>query len=102
MSAVSDVSTDWQAEVLDLKRQGMTSAQIAEVVGKHAATVRKVIARAKDDDPIPGQTTADDHLEPEADPLDEFRGEAGDPVGDMPKQPAPEATHYETRLAGTQ
>lgn len=99
MSAMADTATDWQREVLDLKAQGLTSAQIAEAVGKHAATVRKVIARAKDDgaltesgtawpegdgdgpdEPYPGQTTVDDFT----DPLEEFRAEAGEAVGPMP------------------
>jgi hypothetical protein len=44
------VDTEWQERVLALKAEGMSSAEIAEAVGKHAATVRKVIARAKGDE----------------------------------------------------
>jgi predicted transcriptional regulator len=87
------VDTEWQERVLALKAEGMSSAEIAEAVGKHAATVRKVIARAKESTnghgPIEGQTTVDDHLPPEDDPehpdtLAEFRAEAGEAVGPMP------------------
>jgi hypothetical protein len=64
------VDTEWQERVLALKAEGMSSAEIAEAVGKHAATVRKVIARAKESTnghgPIEGQTP--DHLPPEDDP----------------------------------
>jgi hypothetical protein len=40
---------DWQAEAIRLKAEGKESAEIAEIVGKHAATVRKVIARAREE-----------------------------------------------------
>lgn len=120
MSAVQD--GDWTREVLRLKYgpQQMTSAEIAEAVGKHAATVRKVVARATQTEiaevlaseafsgPIPGQTTVDDHLPPEddpdytSDPLDDFKSEAGEAVGPMPPDPnPPEPIGYEARLAGT-
>jgi hypothetical protein len=117
------VDTEWQAEVLRLKAEGKSSAEIAEAVGKHAATVRKVIARnppwphenghatvdAETADRIrkaaEGQTDVYDHLaedDPEhPDTLAEFRGEAGEPVGDMPGQTPPDAGDYEVRLKGT-
>jgi hypothetical protein len=119
VSATVDTNTDWQGQVLDLKRQGMTSAEIAELVGKHAATVRKVIARAKDDEgPIQGQTTVEEHIaagadpeqfeppappeyEPPEDPLHAFKQEAGEAVGDMPKEPEPDPIGYEVRVKGT-
>lgn len=116
MSAVSDTSTDWQREVLRLKYgpQQMTSAEIAEAVGKHAATVRKVVARATPDEihEATGQTTVDDHLpSEEPDPFDDpehpdalaqFREQAGEAVGPMPPdQDPPEPISYEVRLAGT-
>lgn len=127
MSAISDTATDWQREVIDLKVQGLSAAEIAEAVGKHAATVRKVIKRHADEVetiaadiervsdeegrkvwdgvPIPGQTTVDDFtgegdesealnalatgddvntLDEDVDPLEEFKAEAGEAVGDMP------------------
>jgi hypothetical protein len=94
------VDTEWQERVLALKAEGKSSAEIAEAVGKHAATVRKVIARAKESTnghatvdaetaerirkAAEGQTDVYDHLPAEDDPehpdtLAEFRGEAGEP-----------------------
>jgi hypothetical protein len=115
------VDTEWQAEVLRLKAEGKSSAEIAEAVGKHAGTVRKVIARAASTNghatvdaetaerirkAAEGQTDVYDHLPAEDDPehpdtLAEFRGEAGEPVGDMPGQTPPEQEDYEVRLKGT-
>lgn len=128
MSAIHDSSTDWQREVLALKfgPQQMAATDIAEVVGKHAATIRKVIARATEDEVaeilaadsfIPGQTTVDEQIaaatpgEPDApeddperniDPLDQFRSEAGEAVGPMPPQePEDNEPVTETRIRGT-
>lgn len=117
MSATVDTSIDWQREVLRLKYgpQQMTSAEIAETVGKHAATVRKVVNRATDEQvaEVLGQTTVDEHLagdvppedDPEyteADPLERFKEEAGMAVGPMPPDPnPPEPLGFESRLAGT-
>lgn len=77
---------DWQATVLAMKADGKTAGVIAEVVGKHVATVRKVINRAAPvtngnghgvvdaetaerlraaaESPIPGQTTVEDMIPP--------------------------------------
>jgi chromosome segregation and condensation protein ScpB len=86
------VDTEWQERVLALKAEGMSSAEIAEAVGKHAATVRKVIARAKNDEPWDGaraHSEGDAAIPAEDDPehpdtLAEFRAEAGEAVGPMP------------------
>lgn len=111
MAAVQqEQDVDWQAEVIDLKRKGLESKDIAEAVGKHAATVRKVIARAREDgtlqpeeqmtvddfvdegtelkaineamnrDPIEGQATVDDFTEPTPEEIAEDMGI--DPVRD--------------------
>jgi hypothetical protein len=44
---MADQSTDWQESVIRLKAEdpSRTSAAIAEIVGKHAGTVRKVLNR---------------------------------------------------------
>jgi hypothetical protein len=87
------VDTEWQERVLALKAEGMSSAEIAEAVGKHAATVRKVIARAKGDEPLPPPDGDARYrfAPPEDDPdhpgwagRDEFVAEAGEAVGPMP------------------
>lgn len=64
MTATMD---DWQAEAIDLKRQGMESNEIAEAVGKSASTVRKVIARAREDGTLTDDGAHDplDDLEPD-------------------------------------
>jgi len=111
---MADTSTDWQREVIDLKAQGLSAAEIADAVGKHAATVRKVIARANEAVAavdavtgdgtatvvIPGQVDIDGN---EArDPLEQFKAEAGEAVGDMQERPGEEPAgvldepvHYE-------
>lgn len=43
---MSTATTDWEREALRLKGDGLSSAEIAEAVGKHPATIRKVLARA--------------------------------------------------------
>ena len=130
---------DWQAEVIDLKRRGLESKDIAEAVGKHAATVRKVIAKAREagdlpsdplapveavataldavdaardavatarelSEPIPGQIDIEGNEAPEADrdPLEDFKAEAGEAVGDMPPaEPDDTDPDMTVRLKGT-
>lgn len=108
---------EWEAEVVDLKRQGLETSAIAEALGKHPATIRKAVARAREagalaDDrvlssdearetfqPIEGQTTVDDFTDdPDAydgngearDPLEDFKAEAGVAVGPMQTRPGEE------------
>jgi hypothetical protein len=105
-----ETEQDWRAEVVRLKREGMESKDIANVVGKSASTVRKVIKRAIDEGhantnghreeftveavadalqaPIPGQVDIDGS---EArDPLEQFKAEAGEAVGEMQPRPGEE------------
>lgn len=60
---------EWEAEAVRLKAEGKESAEIAEIIGKHPATVRKAIKRAREAEEsfdsrahamIEGQTTVDD------------------------------------------
>lgn len=51
-------TADWQADVLRLKGEGLSANDIAEQVGKHVATVRKVIARAPAEPEVPFQETS--------------------------------------------
>jgi hypothetical protein len=131
---------DWPAEAVRLRREEkMATKDIAARVERSESQVRKVIAQANAEraingdpsqngngpshvgfsthDPIPGQTTVDDHLAEEpndydredvvdgidgegnvVDPADdpehpdtlaEFRANAGEAVGPMPPQPVP-------------
>lgn len=88
MTAVMD--TAWHASALAMRDDGKNANEVADEIGKHPATIRKLFARNPpassnghgDPGLIPGQTTVDDHLPPEDDPehpdtLAEFRGEAG-------------------------
>ncbi len=50
---------DWQAEVLSLQAQGMSSTEIATAVGKHPSSVRKVIARSTEPEPSNGTGRVD-------------------------------------------
>lgn len=45
---MSAVVEDWQAEAIDLKKQGLDTDAIAAAVGKSAPTVRKAIAKARE------------------------------------------------------
>jgi hypothetical protein len=73
MTAMADTNTDWQREVIDLKAQGLSAAEIADAVGKHAATVRKVIARNADEIERVGELNG--HAEAEAGPYTMVDGE---------------------------
>jgi hypothetical protein len=89
--------TDWQERVIALKAEGLESKDIAEMVGKSASTVRKVIARAREAGaPAEASTNGNGHhdVPPEddpefvpVDPLEEFKAEAGEAVGPMPPTP---------------
>jgi hypothetical protein len=106
--------TDWQETAVRMRReQQAATADIAEAVGRSESQVRRVLAKANAEraingapssngngphDVIPGQTTVDDHLEPEDDPespgwagRDEFVDEAGESVGPMPPSRAVDA-----------
>lgn len=92
-------TTDWQAEALRLKGEGWSSASIAEAVGKHPATVRKVINRAPEEPQSvtpeewkPPTITVLDDREPIAGQTDlaDFIEEAGEPVGEMQTRPGEE------------
>lgn len=107
---------DWQAEAISLKRNGLESKNIAAALDKHPATIRKVIARAREAGELPNDElsiVAGDDVEyddvgiaaeamTDVDPLEEFKAEAGEAVGPMPPQ-EPENTDpdVETRIAGT-
>jgi len=39
---------EWEAEVVDLKRQGLDTREIAEALDKHPSTIRKAVARARE------------------------------------------------------
>lgn len=107
MTAVMD---GWQAEAVDLAKQGLDAYAIGEQVGKSPPTIRKALKRARDagilEDPMrdrvltpeeaarlagaaeDGEVPPEDdpEYEPpgEGDPLDTFREEAGEAVGPMP------------------
>jgi hypothetical protein len=102
-SGTVPIDTDWAREAIRRKSEGQESSQIAIAVGKNAATVRKVLKAAREagvlpegpvsvaaangnghHDPIPGQTTVDDHLTDEeidqrerSEALAEFQAESG-------------------------
>jgi hypothetical protein len=42
---MSTTTKDWEAEALSLKDQGLSTAEIADQVGKHPASVRRLVAR---------------------------------------------------------
>lgn len=118
-SGTVPIDSGWAREAIRRKSEGQESSQIAIAVGKNAATVRKVLRTAReqgllpadpitgaaangnghhDPDPIPGQTTVDDHLA-------DFKAEAGEAVGPMPPKPPEETeTIYvsQLRIDGTQ
>lgn len=90
-SGTVPIDSDWAQQSIALKAEGKESAEIADVVGKNAASVRKVLAEARrqgllpdgpvstngngnghgypgvvhrtdEDPPIPGQTTVEGYI----------------------------------------
>jgi len=117
MAAVQAQDCDWQSEAVSLKRAGLESKDIAEALDKHPATIRKVIARAREAGELPNDELSivagaperefdEDgiaaELNGDRDPLEDFKAEAGEAVGPMPPS-EPENTDPDTevRLAGT-
>lgn len=64
MAALQE-SHPWTAEVIDLHRKGVGTNDIAEAVGKHPATIRKAIAKAREEGTLTDetQTTVSDFAE---------------------------------------
>lgn len=121
------MDTEWHADALRMRAEGLDANAVAEAMGKHPFTIRRLFARnpppeppivgsypspcasngnghatvdaetaerirkaaetgevwdgakAHDDEPIPGQTTVDEHLAG-------FKYEAGEAVGDLEAQ----------------
>jgi hypothetical protein len=115
--------TDWQERAIALKAEGLESKEIAEAVGKHPATVRKVIARANVEEVEAIKADFERVIEEEAhEPvflppfdgnghvpgqtdLSDFIAEAGEAVGPMPprEMDAGEIDYVEEqRVDGTQ
>lgn len=111
MTAVMD---GWQAEAVDLAKQGLDAYAIAEAVSKSPPTIRKALAKARDAGLLPPRDTGalsedeierlsraadlgevppedDPEYQAEDDPLDTFRQEAGEAVGAMPPTDPPES-----------
>lgn len=79
---------EWQAEALSLKAQGLSSAEIADKVGKHPATVRKVLARANDEPEPPSNGNGHGPIDAEtaARLRDAATGDGDPPAGPIPGQ----------------
>jgi hypothetical protein len=77
---------EWQAEALSLKEQGLSSAEIADAVGKHPATVRKVLARASVEPSSNGNGHGPIDAETAARLRDAATGDGDPPAGPIPGQ----------------